>query len=165
MSANLYGLLIESLVAVLLVLTIGYCMLLNRRLSKLRSNEHSFKVTISELITATENAERAIAGLKMAVRESNESLGDRLRSSETVRLDLEKELERGEGVLARIMRIASAADEVRARTPEPPRPRPQPQHDTFQSIHAEMIARRHAPDTMAAAQALAERTRRRAAAA
>lgn len=43
-----FGLVIESLVAVLLVLTIGYCMLLNKRLKRLRSDEQSLKATISE---------------------------------------------------------------------------------------------------------------------
>jgi hypothetical protein len=157
-NANLYGMMIEGLVAVLLVMTIGYCMLLNRRLAKLRSNESSFKVTIAELITATENAERAIAGLKIAVRDSNETLGARLRSSETVRSDLEKELERGEGVLARIMRIAEAADDARQHAPEP-------SPEEIELRNAEAMFRRRTTETMAAAQALAQRTRRRAAAA
>src|SRR6267143_377253 len=52
------GLAIESLVAVLLVLTIGYCMLLNARLKRLKADEHSLKAVIAELITATEIAER-----------------------------------------------------------------------------------------------------------
>ena len=34
------GLMIETLVAVLLVLTIGYCMLLNSRLKRLKADEH-----------------------------------------------------------------------------------------------------------------------------
>ena len=59
-----FGLMIESLVAVLLLLTIGYCMLLNKRLKRLKADEQSLKATIGELITATEIAERAIGGLK-----------------------------------------------------------------------------------------------------
>ena len=51
------GVAIESLVAVLLMLTIGYCMLLNKRLKRLKADEHSLKATIAELITATEIAE------------------------------------------------------------------------------------------------------------
>jgi hypothetical protein len=47
------GLIIESLVAVLLMLTIGYCMLLNARLKRLKADEHSLKATIGELNTAT----------------------------------------------------------------------------------------------------------------
>ena len=56
------GLAIESLVAVLLLLTICYCILLNKRLQRLKADEHSLKATIGELITATEIAERAIGG-------------------------------------------------------------------------------------------------------
>ena len=67
-----FGVAIESLVAVLLMLTIGYCMLLNRRLKRLKADEHSLKATIAELITATEIAERAIGGLKHTVRDVNE---------------------------------------------------------------------------------------------
>ena len=59
------GMAIERLVAILLMLTIGYCMLLNKRLKRLKADEHSLKATIGELITATEIAERAIGGLKL----------------------------------------------------------------------------------------------------
>ena len=59
MSGNLYGLVIESLVAILLGLTIGYCIVLNKRLARMRSDESAMRGTIGELITATEFAERA----------------------------------------------------------------------------------------------------------
>ena len=45
------GIVIESLVAVLLMLTIGYCMLLNKRLQRLKADEHSLKATIAELLS------------------------------------------------------------------------------------------------------------------
>ena len=73
------GVVIESLVAVLLMLTIGYCMLLNKRLQRLKADEHSLKATIAELITATEIAERAIGGLKHTVRDVNEISAASLR--------------------------------------------------------------------------------------
>ena len=66
---NGIGMIINGRVAILLVLTIGYCMLLNRRLKLLKSDEHSLRATISELVTATDIAERAIAGLKLTVEE------------------------------------------------------------------------------------------------
>ena len=72
--SNGLGLMIESLVAVLLLLTITFCIVLNRRLKKLRADEQALKGTISELITATEIAERAIAGLKMTVRDCDQNL-------------------------------------------------------------------------------------------
>ena len=62
---NAIGMIIELLVTLLLMVTIGYCMLLNRRLKRLKSDEQSLRATISELVTATEIAERAIGGLKL----------------------------------------------------------------------------------------------------
>ena len=56
--SNTFGLMIESLVALLLLLTIGYCFILNNRLRRLKADELALKATISELITATEMAER-----------------------------------------------------------------------------------------------------------
>jgi len=75
------GVAIESLVAILLMLTIGYCMLLNKRLKRLKADEQTLKATIGELITATEIAERAIGGLKHTVRDVNENLGTQLASA------------------------------------------------------------------------------------
>lgn len=153
MISNSYGLIIEGLVAVLLALTIGYCMLLNRRLTRLRNDEHSFKDTIAELVTATESAERAIAGLKLTVRESEEILAKRLRDSELIAADLQRELKRGEGVLSRIIRITEAAND----------PRPQEQVAAPEPVlNAQALIRRRAAETVAAAQALASRARLRA---
>lgn len=77
---NGIGMIINGLVAILLVLTIGYCMLLNRRLKLLKSDEHSLRATISELVTATDIAERAIAGLKLTVEECEVELEACFRS-------------------------------------------------------------------------------------
>ena len=104
-----FGIAIESLVAVLLLLTIGYCMLLNARLQRLKADEHSLKATIAELITATEIAERAIGGLKHTVRDVNENLGDQLASAGKMSQQLKKQLAEGDNVLRRLSRIAIAA--------------------------------------------------------
>jgi hypothetical protein len=108
-SGPFLGLVIESLVAVLLVLTIFYCMILNRRLARLRSDESSLRGTIAELVTATEIAERAIAGLKTTVRACDHTLGERLRTAERFGADLGRELKRGDEILARIIQITAAA--------------------------------------------------------
>jgi uncharacterized protein DUF6468 len=160
MTANSYGLIIEGLVATLLVLTISYCMVLNRRLSKLRNDETSFKGTIAELIASTESAERAIAGLKLTVRESEEILAARLRSSELIAADLQRELKRGEGVISRIARIAEAADSARPR--EDADIAPVVEVLKAPVVHTEALIRRKAAETIAAAQALANRAKRRA---
>ncbi len=103
------GIVIESLVAVLLLLTIGYCMLLNKRLKRLKADEHSLKATIAELITATEIAERAIGGLKHTVRDVNENLGNQLTSASQMSQQLKKQLAEGDNVIRRLSRIAIAA--------------------------------------------------------
>ena len=103
------GIAIESLVAILLMLTIGYCMLLNKRLKRLKADEHSLKAVIAELITATEIAERAIGGLKLTVRDVNENLGSQLVSAAELSTQLKKQLAEGEAVFRRLSRIAIAA--------------------------------------------------------
>ena len=115
---NGFGLMIESLVAVLLLLTIAFCVVLNSRLKKLKADEQALKGTISELITATEIAERAIAGLKMTVRDCDQSLGERLRAGESLARELGSQLDGGRLVLAQLAQITLAA-----RGPqEPPAP-------------------------------------------
>ena len=66
-----YGYLVESMVSILLLLTILYCVRLNKQLRLLKADEQTLRATISELITATEIAERAIAGLKATMREGS----------------------------------------------------------------------------------------------
>ena len=119
--SHLFGIAIESLVAILLMLTIGYCMLLNSRLKRLKADEHSLKATIAELITATEIAERAIGGLKHTVRDVNVNLGNQLSSAADMSLQLKKQLAEGDNVMRRLSRIAIAARPASA--PEPAEPR------------------------------------------
>jgi hypothetical protein len=127
---------IESLVAVLLVLTICFCLVLNRRLKKLKADEQALKGTISELITATEIAERAIAGLKMTVRDCDQNLSDRLRTGESLVRELSDQLETGRDVLAQLAQIALAARPAQeAATPKPAVPK-QPTHDAQATAQA-----------------------------
>jgi hypothetical protein len=111
---------IESLVAILLMLTIAYCILLNKRLKKLKADEQVLKATISELITATEIAERAIAGLNVTVRDCDNTLGERLRTAERFAADIARQIAGGEVVLNRLTQIATIARQSEgARAPEP----------------------------------------------
>jgi hypothetical protein len=138
--SHFFGLVIESLVAVLLILTIGYCILLNKRLKLLRADEHSLKAMISELITATEIAERAIGGLKATVRDCDTNLGAQISLAGELSERLKTQTEEGEGVLTRISRITAAA-----------RPRTEPVLPPQLDVHS----------VLAAAQAFDERARNR----
>jgi septal ring factor EnvC (AmiA/AmiB activator) len=133
-----YGFLVESMVSILLLLTILYCVRLNKQLRLLKADEQSLRATISELITATEIAERAIGGLKATMREGEQTLTARLDRGEQMSADIERQLREGEELLARITRIAGAARSA-DETPAAP----------------------DAKSVAAAAQAFAERTRAR----
>ena len=121
-----FGIVIESLVAALLLLTIGYCMLLNSRLKRLKADEHSLKATIGELITATEIAERAIGGLKHTVRDVNENHGNQLTSAAQMSQQLKKQLAESDNVIRRLSRIAVAARPLSEPEAEPAAPRLSP---------------------------------------
>lgn len=112
MTTSLIDLAVEGLVAVLLVLTIGYCILLDKRLKRLRADEANLQATISELLTATEIAERAIVGLKETASDCDKTLAQRLREAEFFSQEIGRELGEGEKLLNRIIRITTAARAV-----------------------------------------------------
>lgn len=141
--SNFFGFMIEGLVAILLVLTICYCALLNKRLKSLKADEHSMKAMISELFTATEIAERAITGLKVTIRECDENLGRQIEDAEKLAHQLTRQVEAGERVLSRITKIAAAGSAGPAQGAKAEAPAEGPKA------------------VLAAAQAFAERSRQR----
>jgi len=151
--SNLFGLTIESLVAVLLLLTILYCARLNKQIQVLKSDERSMRMTISELMMATESAERAIAGLKETVREAEEILGSRLRDADFYSTTMAEHVKSGEEVLGRLRKIAYARQLLATAEAEDEESEPQPVKIPEIKADARSIA--------AAAQAFAERARMR----
>lgn len=133
-----YGLLVETMVSILLLLTIMYCVRLNKQLRLLKADEQSLRATISELITATEIADRAINGLKATMHEGEQTLSERLERGERLSADLDVHLKAGDVLLARLMRIAGLS-------------RPSAEPPALQKANA----------VAAAAQAFADRTRSR----
>lgn len=134
---------IEALVSVLLLLTILYCVRLNGQLKRLKAEEGTMRRTIAELVSATETAERAIAGLRATVKETEDTLGERLRAAEQFSADIVRYTDAGADVLSRLAQIAGAH---LARTGSPP-------PDVAPAADPKTIA--------AAAQAFAERARAR----
>jgi uncharacterized protein DUF6468 len=114
-----FGLMIESLVAILLLLTIGYCVVLNGRLKRLKADEQALKGTIAELITATEIAGRAVAGLKAAAQECDGTLGERMRAAERLAEGMARQLKAGELLLSELIRSGIAPPPMRVVAPAP----------------------------------------------
>ena len=155
--SNGFGLIIEGLVAILLMVTIGYCMILNNRLKRLKADERALKATIAELITATEMAERAVAGLRNTARECESTLGERLAMAEQCCAELNRQVKAGDLVIERLARVVVAArklDEVQpAAAPAAPAPA---------ASKAAPAAAPHDPKAVAAAaRSLADRLRER----
>jgi len=154
-----FGLIIEGLVAILLLVTIGYCVILNNRLKRLKADERALKATIAELITATEIAERAVAGLKTTARECESTLGERLAAAEHCCAELNRQVKAGDVVIDRLARVVVASrklDEVQsAAAAAPVAPVPAAQKPASAAV---------APDPKAmaaAARSLADRLRER----
>lgn len=98
----------ESLVAVLLVLTISYCVILNQKLKKLKSDETMLKATIVELVTATDIAERAISTLKSTVGDCDKALSNKLGEAKDLLEGLDGRIRDGGTVVQQIGQIVSA---------------------------------------------------------
>ncbi len=82
------GLVLDALVAVLLVATMVFCFLLNRRLAALRDGHAEMRELIDALGRATERAQASVAQLKAAAREAGSDLGARLDRARAVGQDL-----------------------------------------------------------------------------
>jgi hypothetical protein len=121
------NLIADVLVACLLVATIVTCFILTKRIERLKADEAGMRQTVGALITATDNAERAIAGLKSTLGDCDRTLEERLRTAERYAADLAAQVEAGQAVMERIGKIVSTANLVGAKpapAEEPAAPTP-----------------------------------------
>ncbi len=106
------NLIAEALVACLLVATIITCFVLSRRIERLKADEAGMRQTVGALITATDNAERAIGSLKHTLGDCDRTLDERLRTAERYAADLAAQVEAGHAVMDRIAQIVAAANRI-----------------------------------------------------
>ena len=159
-----FGLIIEGLVAILLMVTIGYCMILNSRLKRLKADERALKATIAELITATEMAERAVGGLRTTARECESTLGERLVAAEQCCAELNRQVKAGDLVIERLARVVVASrklDEVQPAAPAPAAPAPPAPKEVHKAAAPAAAAAPDPKAVAAAARSLADRLRER----
>lgn len=113
------NLIAEALVACLLVATIITCFVLSRRIERLKADEAGMRQTVGALITATDNAERAIGTLKVTLGDCDRTLDERLRTAERYAADLAHQVEAGHAVMERIAQIVAAANRIGRPVAEP----------------------------------------------
>lgn len=117
MTAISLGLIIEVAVAILLVLTIVYCVILNNRLRSLHADRESLKQMVADLVRATDMANSAIKGLREAATEADTTLNTRLAEADRFAIELANHVNAGRTIMDRIARVT---DTVRRSGPSTP---------------------------------------------
>lgn len=115
------GIFVEGAVAILLALTIGYCVLLNQRLKRLHQDKDAMRQMVADLVSATNLANQAIKELKSTAVEADLSLTARLEEAERFGVELANHVTAGTVLMERIAKITSVARHSQAIEPvEPP---------------------------------------------
>ena len=112
----------DLVVAVLLVVTIVYAAMLNRRLAGLRSDKAELQALIQGLTAASHNAETAVSALKEANDDIGRQLEGKVARAQGLRDDLAYMVERGTTLADRLEGAIRARRDMPA--PEAPAPKP-----------------------------------------
>ena len=103
------GIVVETLVAILLATTIGYCVILNQRLKRLHSDRGELRQMVADLVQATGLANTAIQELKATAQEAETVLASRLDEAEKFGVQLANHVSAGQQIMDRLARITNAA--------------------------------------------------------
>lgn len=120
----LTGMILEAVVAVLLVVTIAYCIMLDRRIRAFKSEQVNLAGLVAELSDATSNAQLAVAGLKNTADEADGELDGKLKKARSLSEELAFMVETGNslaGKLADPARRGGSEPLMPARKPAQPR--------------------------------------------
>ena len=110
-----FSLALDVLVAVLLVITIGYAMVLNRRLGRLRRDKSELEKLAATFGRATARAEESIGKLKKTA----DALKERIDNAQALRDDLAFLIDRGGSAADRLEETVRDARKEGASRPRP----------------------------------------------
>lgn len=111
------GIVVEGAVAVLLALTIGYCVVLNQRLKRLHQDKDVMRQMVADLVGATNLANQAIKEMKASAVEADLALSARLEEAERFGIELANHVNAGTVLMERIAKITSVARHSQAIEP------------------------------------------------
>src|SRR3954466_11697655 len=100
---------LDLVVILLLIPTIVYAIILNRKLTALRKSRDELARIVASFNDATLRAEAGIPKLKKATTEANHTLKDRVEKAQTLRDALAFMVERAEGLATRLEGVVRAA--------------------------------------------------------
>jgi len=103
------GIVVETLVAILLATTIGYCVILNQRLKRLHADRGELRQMVADLVQATGLANTAIQELKATAQDAEAVLSNRLNEAERFGVELASHVNAGQQLIDRLARITSVA--------------------------------------------------------
>src|SRR5690242_19818731 len=151
------GTILDVVVILLLVPTIIYAVILNRRLSALRRSREELSKVVNSFNEATMRAEAGIPKLKKATTEANHTLKERVDKAQTLRDDLAFMIERAEELATRLEGAVRAArsEGVVAHTPHAA-PQAHAAPAPARSMPVDRAADRGAPPATLAAATLAQ---------
>lgn len=110
-----WKIILDLLVSVLLVATIGYAVMLNQRLTQLRKNRDDLAKIIVSFNEATVRAESSIPKLRKAAEDAGQSLQERVEKAQSLRDDLAFMIERADTMANRLENaVRSARSDVRS---------------------------------------------------
>lgn len=118
------SLLLEALLAVLLVATIGYAAMLDKRLRTLRQSRDEMQALIASFTAATAHAQAGLISLRETSQSAGESLQSDIERAKSLRDDLSFLLDRGNSLADRLEGgIGAARVAVKSQVP---RAKPEP---------------------------------------
>lgn len=117
MSSFSIGLAVELVVGVLLIATIAYCFILDRRLRTMREGENALREIVASLDRATTRAQGAISDLRANAGETTEMLGRDIKKARALADELALMIEAGDHIADRLGSLAGVDDAPAKRTP------------------------------------------------
>ncbi len=139
-----FELLFDSVMSVLLLVTIVYAALLNRKLSALRGAREEMQGLVEEFTTATTRAELGLAQLKEAAEASGSVLQEKINGAKDLVADINFVVKRGDEVAGRMedsLRAArrTLADPLAARPQQGAAARSSERPSAFRAARADEI--------------------------
>lgn len=112
-----FAIIVEIVLIVLLAATLGYCAVLERRLTALRTGQDGFKETIAELNQAIASATASMRLLKSSAAGAAETLDERLERARSLSDELALLTSSGDRIAQRIERGAAPQPDRTRATP------------------------------------------------
>ena len=135
-----FGMIVEGSVSILLMVTIGYCVVLNSRLKRLHADRDTLRQMVTDLVQATDLANAAVKELKTTAVEADLVLNARLEEAERFGIQLANHVAAGQSLMERIAKITSVAQArepmVPAEAPKPVVPPPSKLQSALQQLAA-----------------------------